>query len=315
MNPETDFALGHGGEYFTPKASIVQLRRKLASLPSLWAEQNDLILTLDDTAASQPNLLTPVQLKEMADKDFSAIRPWGWNPSIKRLLLNCGMASALLPSAEAMHNLREAAHRKTTIAMHRVVSTDVNLQPLELTSAETVMKWCSDNPYGYLKAPWSSSGRGVFRALPGSGKELHNWVVGTLARQHSILAEPDWKQDLDFATEWSIIAGEPRFLGYSLFNVDNHNQYQSNSPLSQSEITSILQSRGWTKNHIKLQQRALECVIGHRYTGPLGIDCLYSPQYGFNLCVEINLRMTMGIVTLIRDHVIRHQEIYDYTTA
>ena len=139
---------------------------------------------------------------------------------------------------------------------------------------------------------------------------MHNWIKGTLRRQGSILVEPDWCQELDFATEWSLSHRMVQFLGYSLFKVDTHSQYVGNEGLTGSDIHSVLVARGWSDDHLRMQQDALTKLIAPFYSGPLGIDCLYSPRYGFNLCVELNLRMTMGIVNLLVHNEINYSHIY-----
>lgn len=307
FNPDTDFALGYDGDNFTPKANIISLRRRLALLPSLWAAPGDAILLLD---APEKNMLYADKVKEktlrlvsvedLDDNDFAAIKPWGWNPTIRRLLERHNIRSALLPSPGRMEALKELAHRRTTVAFHQLVDTPSELLPCELTSMADIEEWCEAHPGGYLKAPWSSSGRGVRRVLPGDNLTLTRWLTGTLKRQKSVMAEPDWKQEFDFATEWDIHHGEAHFMGYSLFEVDSRAQYKGNSRASQQEILSLLQSRGWTERLLQKQRYAINRIIAPRYSGPAGIDALYSPTLGFNLCVEINLRLTMGLINILK---------------
>lgn len=307
FNPETDFALGADGDNYTPKANIVDLRRRLALLPAIWARPGDSILLLDrqeniDTSALRGKDIELLTLNEIRGREFAGIKPWGWNPTLRRILLQSGVGEELLPSQRVLANLRRVAHRRTTIPFHKTVGTPSDMLPREITDLQQAMKWAEEHPGGYIKAPWSSSGRGVHRAHPGDETTLRRWLVGTLRRQGSVIVEPDWRQSLDFATEWILENGSARFIGYSLFEVDTHCQYKANASLTQSEIEACLEKYGWSTHLLEQQSAALEQIVVPLYSGPLGIDALYSPAFGFNLCVEINPRMTMGVVNLLKNH-------------
>lgn len=322
FNPETDFALAHGGNYFTPKASIARLRASMALLPEIWADDGDYILSLDrhadraevdgkNTNGKNIKVISVDNLCSLSPDFFSSIRPWGWNLSLRRLLADCGVSETLLPGEDEIDGLRAISHRRTSIMIHDMFRTPARLMPVEIDTVSEVLDWCRHNPYGYLKAPWSSSGRGIYRALPGSGKEMANWVKGTLGRQKSLIAEPDWKQSLDFATEWCISGRNVRFLGFSIFDVDSHSQYSGNRSMPQQDIMDKLESSGWNDSLLSMQRKALLEIVAPHYSGPVGIDALFSPEYGFNLCVELNLRMTMGMVELMRQSVISFSDIYE----
>lgn len=310
FNPETDFALGDVGDNFMPKANIAALRRRMALLPAVWAGEGDAILILDERTDDSNEMaekknLSILTLQELKDREFASVKPWGWNPTLRRLLLQNGINESLLPTIGQLAQLRRLAHRSTTMAFHEIIGTHASMRPIEVKDIAEAMRRAMEHPRAYLKAPWSSSGRGIRRSLPGEEETLRRWLIGTLRRQGSAMVEPDWRQSFDFATEWSIKENRAHFLGYSLFNVDSHCQYRSNSNLSQNEIVDMLVHNGWSHTHLDLQRKALEQLIAPHYSGPLGIDALFSSDYGFNLCVEINLRMTMGIVNLLKNNEIR----------
>lgn len=320
FNPETDFALGHGQQHFTPKSSIISLRKKWALLPEIWASNGDYILLLDEDVElnhekdivlnKKTNI---VRLRELSTFDFSLINrvfPWGWNYDLCQLLRKRGVPLNLMPDMAELTVIRELAHRRNTIKFHQLCATPSSMCPIELTNAVDIINWCKSHPGGYLKAPWSSSGKGVFKVKKWEDKIVSNWITGTLQRQKSILAEPDWEQNIDFATEWIYTGGTAKFIGYSLFEVDEHSQYTRNLQLTQRYILNNLEQRGWNDEKLLIQKQALESILGEAYSGPLGVDSLYSKKYGFNLCVEINLRMTMGIVNLLRNKVISPETLY-----
>lgn len=321
FNPETDFALGNGGDYFTPKSTIVAMRRRMALLPAIWANPHDTILLLDEPEERMPdmlneqvklkhlNLTTAVALKKYRHQDFTAIRPWGWNNAIRRLLLDCNVDTLLIPSAAQIQRLKQKAHRRNTIPFHRIAGTIASLLPVECNSMEQVLQWVQSHESSFLKAPWSSSGRGVYHNH-GWNSSVENWVKGVLLRQGSVMAEQDWRRSADFATEWRMAHGKALFLGYSLFNTDANGQYAGNTLYRQNDIEEILSDLGWHSGYLVRQRRALEQILRYEYSGPVGVDCLYSDEYGFNLCVELNLRMTMGMVRMLEMKELNYETIY-----
>ena len=48
FNPETDFALAVGNGPYTAPSHVVALRKEMALLPSLYAEEGNIILVTDD---------------------------------------------------------------------------------------------------------------------------------------------------------------------------------------------------------------------------------------------------------------------------
>ncbi len=323
FNPETDFALGCGGSNFTPNTAIRSLRRHLALMPAYWARKGDAILLLDEPTEAVPqetaeiinnkelHIIRSEDLRDLKEMGITSVKPWGWNHTLRRFLLNNNIDKQLLPDSASIEILRQKAHRRNTIEFHRIAGTAVEFWPSEFSQIEDIKEWYEKREAGYLKAPWSSSGRGVYHFTRQWNSGIENWVKGTLSRQESIMAEPDWEQDVDFATEWSINNGEARFLGYSLFNVDSNGQYTGNDTRSQEDILCHLLYYGWNTEYLELQRIALEAVIQDSYNGPVGIDCLHSPQHGFNLCVEMNLRMTMGMVTMLKNNELKINAIYE----
>lgn len=315
FNPETEFALGHGGEYYTPPASIVDLRKRLALLPAVYASPGDYILMMDRAMSpADPDHQKLIKRKKLTvlphKTDLSklpqdvAVEPWGWNLSLRQWLIDNGMDPERLPSPEWIATLRELAHRHVTITFLRRCGIPSPLLPREMFTIFMATDWCRSHRNAYVKAPWSSSGRGIYRALDPDARDLQQWINGTIRRQESVMVEPAWDRVLDFATEWRLSDGEAHFLGFSLFNVDDHYQYTGNVSASQEEIERILDSKfndNWTRELLVARQKdALEAMIAPHYSGLLGVDCLVDSQGDVNPCVEINLRRTMGMIGLMK---------------
>lgn len=159
----------------------------------------------------------------------------------------------------------------------------------------------------YFKAPWSSSGRGVLYtgAAPDQQMPLEKilkWCNGIISRQGSVMCELGASRAADFATEW-IADGEGgvRFMGYSFFRTSFRGKYQGNICSSQREILGEIRRYApdfgdWV---VSMQSEMLRQSIGE-YKGPLGVDMLCDTEGHIRCCVEINLRMTMGMAALLQ---------------
>ncbi len=311
FNPETEYALGSGTEYYTPPASIIRLRRSMSLLPALWASPGDTILLLDDIRAGELatlpyfDIAVSRQIYIMpSDAEFDAsqrprIRPWGWNVAIRQRLLRMGVDEQLLPSLARVESIRTLAHRRYTRRMLRHIGMAQIRLPIELSDSDSVMEWCACHPGGYLKTPWSSSGRGIYRVLRPDGEDIRGWVKGVIRRQGSVMVEDAWQRVADFATEWWVHSGGVRFLGYSLFEVDDHSQYRRNISLSQPQIEHRLRTLGWSDDILQRQCLALKELVAPYYSGPIGLDCLADDCGNIHPCVEMNVRMTMGLAHIL----------------
>ena len=319
FNPETDFALAHGANY-TPPASIVGLRKKGMLTPTLYCREHDWIYVADIPEEGLKELpyydiAVSKGIKIACDKDICAfngyVLPWGWNQQIRNQLINRGVAEHLLKTEVEIETLRSLSHRRNAALLLRYMYSLANMEPpyplpIEITDMNQLTQWLQNTKGGYIKAPWSSSGRGVRRALREDDRTLLQWAKGTLRRQNSIMAEVPWNRTFDFATEWWMTKdGKTRFLGYSVFEVDFHSQYIRNVTGTQEELKERINKAtnySWDKgNWLEIQKLSLEQTIGHKYNGPLGIDCLADEEGNVNPCVEVNMRLTMGMASLHKE--------------
>lgn len=318
FNPDTDYALASGREYYTAPAEVVRLRRRLALLPALYATPGDIILLADipDTdICSLPyaDLVEQKTLRVITPDDIPTHagmmaemnpEPWGWNLSVRRFLLDHIGEMSGMPSAKEIDTLRELSHRRTTISMLQAMSdmlADEISLPVETDDTELVTEMFRRDRRLFFKAPWSSSGRGVMLADDLEERHVLPWVRGIIRRQGSVMIEKAYQRRLDFATEWICENGSARFIGYSVFNVSRRGKYQNNFDGSQAELLSEINSvtKQWTPQLLASQRMALEKIVAPHYSGPLGIDMLVTDSGNVNPCVEVNLRHTMGMLNLL----------------
>lgn len=320
FNPDHDLALASNLGNFTAPHAARALRAALGCLPALWAREGDAVLVDDcDHAAKAYKKLTlraaaPLRRVDFVDAaglrslPIEAIEPWGWNPTLRNYLLRHGVSAALMPSLDTLDHIRQLSHRAT--AMHLLA----HLRSLEATVGEA--RLCTDadqvadaiGQWGrvVLKAPWSSSGRGL-RFVDRLGEpHLMGWLRNTLALQGGVMAEPYINKVKDFGMEFeSDGRGNVRFVGLSLFSTVN-GAYTGNILATEAAKQQML-ARYVPADLLASVRAAIEAWLGPRlcdkYAGPLGVDMMIATRDdagGFLLhpCVELNLRRTMGHAAL-----------------
>lgn len=328
FNPDTEMALANGGDNYTSPLSVRRLATKLCLLPTLYScdtiqTSNDVCILIDENISNEELTTLPhyTRLKHSGIKtikyrdlqnNVSEIDPWGWNPTLRKTLLNAGVDASVLPSESQLSTWRQLAHRATTIQVHKIIAQAMKnktnaayiLQhlPNQFIHREDALKHIFSMQECILKQPWSSSGRGVFFIKHGVDKCVEQIVNGTIAHQGQIIIESIWNKAIDFATEWFLKNGKAIFSGYSIFKNSDNGNYIGNIVASQEALQNII-CKHCDINHLKSTvthtQEALEQVIGKLYEGPLGVDMLCTPDGMINPCVEINLRRTMGHIAIM----------------
>ena len=99
--------------------------------------------------------------------------------------------------------------------------------------------------------------------------------------------------------------GRVVFAGYSVFHTGGSGMYAGNDLLSDEKILQKLSAYVPQEEFIRLRTRLeeeLSALFGGFYHGYLGVDMMIchfpdeAPVYRIHPCVEINLRMNMGVV-------------------
>ena len=152
-----------------------------------------------------------------------------------------------------------------------------------------------------FKQPWSGSGRGLYPATtPQLTDKNEAWLRRTLRTQGYVMAEPIYNKVQDFAAEFLCHDdGRVTFEGLSLFFTTPGGVYDGNLIASEEVKRSII------ARHIPLP--LLDAVFDvlcsilrppFRYTGLVGVDMMIVDGGRLHPCVEVNRRMTMGMVAL-----------------
>ena len=157
-----------------------------------------------------------------------------------------------------------------------------------------------------MKAPWSSSGRGV-RFIDGTMNIYDSgWLRHVIEKQGSVMVEPYYNKVKDFGMEFfSDGRGAVSYVGLSLFQTSN-GTYTGNILADEEEKQDMI-SHYIPVDLIRSIQEKICAFMGtllkDRYAGAFGIDMMVIRRDdgdGFLLhpCVEINLRRTMGHVAI-----------------
>lgn len=315
FNPEHDIALAANLGNFTAPRAGRQLRSDLGFLPAFWADDGDAVLVDDvhkascrfqvlaDNIGLHSSGIQWVDAKSVGREHFDFISPWGWDKAICQQLLRYGINEALLPTDQQLEAIHRLSHRRSSAALLPLLHTSWTVgESFECTTLEAVRELQQRFGHIVIKAPWSSSGRGVCFSLNAG------WISNTICRQGSVMVEPFYQKVTDFAMEFEADEyGHIRYLGLSLFHAHN-GAYAGNLLASES----VKRQQLGQLIPVEWLDAACEGVLSHLqldgYCGPLGIDMMIvavgNGHYRLHPCVEINLRRTMGHVALsLQSHV------------
>ena len=325
FNPEHEWSLAQGRVGGSPPRAAVRLRHDLSYLPTLLAEDGDKVLVDDKVFALHmlrqwEGPAAHVELVEAADvwqtKPIDAVRPWGWDANICHELRSLGTDDSLLPDDEQLMCIRELSHRavagKVLSALTENMDTHqvVGSSWLCTTMAE-VEQHLQHLGSMVIKAPWSSSGRGVMLCHAGVlTDQQQRRVNNILLKQGGVMCEPLYDRVADFAMEFvAHDDGSVDYQGLSVFTT-TMTQYAGNVIASEDYKYSLLTSFlpvSLLSDVRSLLPRLLQAALQGHYQGPLGVDMMVvrlsgnakgAPLYAMHPCVEINLRFTMGHVAL-----------------
>ena len=278
FNPEHDLCIANGDENFVPPRSAMGFAKENIDLSEYLKRPN---------------------------KQRRPIIPWGWNPSLKKRLINEGVDPATLPSEEELqfirtHSRREFAldvHSRLSCGLSQVIGTDYRIVATNVNEIETFI---SANGSAVLKSPLSGSGKGIRFVRERLSESDEGWCRRTLDKQGSVIVERRFEIMKECAMLFECHHEGIDFIGYSLFESRN-GAYSKNILASNEEIEDII-ARYIPRDTLIAVREELTSILadtlaGH-YEGFLGVDQMIcqtdSPT--FIPVSEINLRMTMGLI-------------------
>ena len=338
FNPEHDISLGLDSCRFTLPKAVAHLKRAFDFLPVIWADDGDLIL-VDDVERALAGcyklgmgrsasgrkgwgdvlFVTPDMLgsAEWANR-ITAIEGWGMDKKLLTDILTIQPRLApMVPGESYLANVRNMSARfwaaeklvpKFQTLPHVVVEarrfSDYTLLYNTLQAGRRYV----------VKAPWSSSGRGVRLLEPsfdarsaGMGRNVHvdshqeNWIKNVIRAPGCVMLEPYWAgKVMDFGMEFEADSTGIRYQGLSIFKAKN-GAYLGNLLDTEENKRQLLAAHVDMKlldSLTKAILRELAGLIVGNYTGPFGIDMMLLEDGRINPLVELNLRRTMGHVAI-----------------
>lgn len=316
FNPEHDLALANGEANYMAPASARQMAADLALLPVWYAEKGAGVLApsayhLDFLKMMKELLGVDVQLvtePELCEEKASVFSPWGWDASLRKRLLTLGAEPSALPSEEVLATWRHYSHRSQAVALLPKLRLNEYYcgESFYLNTLDACRSFVEGRKACLLKAPLSGSGKGLNWCKGVFTSFISGWCGRVVASQGGVVGEPIYNKVEDFAMEFYADGeGKVRFAGYSLFHTGGSGMYAGNDLLPDEKIVRKLSEYVPSEELSRLKgclEKELSALLGCSYRGYLGVDMMIcqfpdeAPCYRIHPCVEINLRMNMGVV-------------------
>lgn len=324
FNPEHDIALAANLSNFTSPHAGRQLRHDLGYLPAIWASEGYVLV--EDVESAQRDFARVmhrgfdgfVDKHQLAKLNITHVEPWGWDLALRSFLLRYGVTA--VPTEEEIAMIRDLSHRKYAVDLLRELEFEGTIgeswQADLMAEVEQALRIYQQI---VIKAPWSSSGRGIRFIDKELNEYQRRWIQNVIASQGSVVIESYCHKVKDFGMEFeSDGQGHVRYLGLSIFHTQN-GAYIGNILAPEEEKQEMINRYIPEELLTAVQEKIcayLEPVYRDQYAGPFGVDMMVvrgedNHHFLLNPCVEINLRRTMGHVALslskqcLSDHVMR----------
>ena len=284
FNPENDMALASGLSGYTAPETIERYSRSQWMLPRLWAGEDDLVWDWK---------------QDLTDKNITEVVPWGWSKALVYRLSKAGVRREVMPSDAMLDGLRTLSSRVFTSKLQRELGLDVAV----CKTWEEVEIFERRVGPAVMKAPWSSSGKGLMMV---SSPTARGWMQNTVAREGAVVCERWMDRVQDFALEFTVEeSGAVRYEGLSVFRTSPTGRYVAHDFVTPEDQRAALMqwvSEEEVRRWCVWWQKRLEAddIRAFSYAGPMGVDMLVDADGKINPCVELNWRMTMGHVALLR---------------
>lgn len=323
FNPDNEISIANGTNGYTPKANISIMAGDLAFLSAYLTGKGDYVLVTKmpdfDFMKSRKEIFgldcKPIIWEKAQLLSFNEIKPWGWSPRVHNLLKDLksrcneqfreSVMSTWRDERRDLYSRRMAA---TCLAemVRAIPCIGEGIIPRECNTLAGIRS-LSEKEDIVVKAPWSSSGKGILFIPKGQMTCKEDEVLsGILRKQGYVMVEKRLNRVLDFAMEFEMDRlFHLNFLGYSVFQTSRRGEYEGNRVASNSSLEGMIAKYTGTGflHEIREQLEKVVMTVFHgKYVGYLGVDMMIyedeSGEFGVQPCVEINLRYNMGIVSI-----------------
>jgi len=306
FNPDSEMAIADGNYYYTPPANIVRMGEDLSFLPAYFSDRHDAVLVshkfpcefLENRKEILGLDVACLSWEEREKFQNYKIEPWGWSPRMQYL--------AGIEARNWNWGQKELYSRRTALNVLKHLGGSVEVFPQVCFSLKEVENYTNMGDC-VVKAPWSSSGKGILTISQGEFSKSHTaWLDGILRKQGYVMVEKKLDKIVDFAMEFYVDNNRSvRFIGLSLFQTGVRGEYKGNFVGSQhfiqEQLTRWVPQEQFERIRAALEKQLTVTFAASGYTGPLGVDMMIYREGGeINIqpCLEINLRYNMGILAL-----------------
>jgi hypothetical protein len=331
FNPTCELAVANGSFSYQPPFLLQEMERDLSTLPFAFCNENDFILTENPPSADflqrlkiagfdLPHFCSLAELESLLDGSFDAIYPWGWSPAthfkLKHLKEKCTDIFKESPDFQWSDEQQLLFERATSLDfLTGIIENDPpdwfikkEMTGRKVISTEEIEMLLSKHSRLVLKAPMSSSGRGIQivrnEKLNTSNKQ---WISGVLKQQNYLIAEPYLEKIIDLSFQFRVISNSKiEYMGLSVFETNSNGQYRGtlihpdfNKLLPDVDFSELTEMICTTADLISNALEKSNYANYHR--GFLGMDAMIFKQEKSIMmqpCIEINSRMNMGILTM-----------------
>lgn len=335
-NPTSDLAIINGTISYMPPTRLQLFEQDLSLLPSLLLKENDFIVSNKQPSQQFLDIagilnipsfhtLHKYELRHI-NSQFNWIKPWSWSPHTHHLFKSikeqCSIQFQESPNYAWISDHKNIFSRKTSVQLLLNLSTNTaNTSIIEIPQIPKVVDNIIDlnktirffNNRIVIKAPWSSSGRGIY-FYDSKSKLNIDWIKGILKRQGYLIVEPLLERLSDLSFQFNLNPDDSiDFLGNCVFINDNKGHFVGSYIESIPQDLMKYVNKQWFEEAIEeistLLKESIQNLNIHKYyTGAMGVDCILfktnKDEIKIHPCIEINLRYTMGFYTLsIRDKI------------
>ena len=288
FNPEHDITLAFNRRHLTMPHAAQELRMNLGWIPALWASDGDAVLVDDIPYAVKAALrysckadVLFVSWDDLSELPIDNVYPWGWDLTLRTSLAEHGVAEQLLPTEDKLLEIRKRSSRLSTIPTLSFLRDGLQEQTCGQVryheSIDTLLDTLAEWQRVVLKAPWSSSGRGVRYVDGEMNPSVKGWAQRVIQQQGGVMAEPYYNKVKDFGMEFFMHEnGEVEYAGLSLFHTVN-NVYTGNLLASEEEKRNLLDKwipASLTNTVIERIRTFVPTLLHPHYVGPFGIDMM-----------------------------------------
>lgn len=332
FNPTCELAIANGSPYYTAPARLRQFEYDMGYLPGWLAGENDHVLVwgkTDPTYTGQMgdygfNLPVFINLDQaLADPAWVSmpkgrIRPWGWSPAVIQLFRNFMHTYSTEFQSSAVASW-QPAHKKmySRLTSSELLGRILDLHslpwmpavadlPVVCSSMDEIYSSIAKHCKSVVKAPWSSSGRGLL-LFPNvdSRKKNDELLTGMLNQQGFVTVEPWLDKLVDLSFQFYSNFGQVEYKGRTMFETDRKGRYVKNFLEETADVSgdvSLFIEKHTAEIADLLSGVLCRSAYAAHYEGWIGVDAIiYRSEAGelkFHPVIEINGRYTMGAIAL-----------------